>query len=313
MSKTLGIMHLTNAPKVHILAGRHMNKMDALTLVQIMDRFPDDDAARAYFEKLRWPEGAACVHCGSAEVYRLTPKAGSKRPGRKGLYSCKYCKRQYTVTVHTVMEDSHIPLRKWLLGFFLMCSSKKGMSAHQLHRMLKLNYRSAWFMAHRIRHAMHQPTVREKLFGVIEVDETYVGGKVRPGSFLRAEEQTGQRPAWSTGKMPVVTLVQRNGEARSFHVRRVTENNIREVLRRHVHDGSAIVTDEAKVYENLSDEFGSHETVNHGAKEYSRPGNVTTNTVESYFALLEARRDRNVSSRQREAPAPLPQRIRFQV
>ncbi|HSP13769.1 MAG TPA: IS1595 family transposase [Thermoanaerobaculia bacterium] len=252
-----------------------------------MERFSDEATARNYLEKLRWPNGAACPKCGCAEIYKLTPKPDSKRPCRKGLYACKYCRKQFTVTVGTIMEDSHIPLNKWLVGIFLMCSSKKGISAHQLHRMLKMTYRSAWFMCHRIRYAMSDQSMREKMFGVIEVDETYVGGKVRKGSYLREEEATGKRPAWSKYKMPVVTLVQRDGKARSFHMKRVTENNIREILKQHVDENSAIVTDEAKVYEKLSEDFASHESVNHGAGEYSRRGNVTTNTVEGYFSLLK--------------------------
>src|SRR5437899_8836654 len=134
-------------------------KMEALNLVQIIQRFPDADSARNYLERLRWPNGAACPKCGGAEVYKLTARPDSKRPGRKGLYKCAYCRKQFTVTVGTIFEDSHIPLNKWLIAIYLMCSSKKGVSAHQIHRMLKLTYRAAWFMCHRIRYAMEQPAM----------------------------------------------------------------------------------------------------------------------------------------------------------
>ncbi len=263
-------------------------KIQALTLVQIMERFADEAAAREYLERLRWPYGPICPHCSVCEVYKLTPKPDSKRPGRKGLYKCKGCRKQFTVTVGTIFEDSHIPLNKWLVAIYLMCSSKKGVSAHQLHRMLSLSYKAAWFMCHRIRFAMEQSPMREKMFGIIEVDETYIGGKVRRGAFIREEERTGQRPAWSTHKAPVVSLVQRKGDVRSFHMRRVTEENIKDILKEHVSEHSAIITDEAKVYERLADDFASHETINHAKGEYSRPREgVTTNTVEGFFGLLK--------------------------
>src|SRR5258707_322006 len=138
-------------------------KAESLNLVQIMERFPTPDAAREHLERLRWPNGPACPKCGSAEVYRLKRKADSKRGCRAGLLKCKYCRKQFTVTVGTVFEDSHIPLNKWLIAIYMLCSSKKGISAHQIHRMLKLSYKSAWFLMHRIRFAMAEPALREKL------------------------------------------------------------------------------------------------------------------------------------------------------
>src|SRR5689334_18779353 len=135
-----------------------------------------DEHARATLEKLRWPNGPVCPKCGGADPYKLTPrKPGAKT--RKGLYKCRACRQQFTVTVGTIFEDSHIPLGKWVMAIQLLCASKKGMSAHQLHRMLKINYRSAWFMAHRLRYAMTRPPLVGKLRGVVEADETYMGGK----------------------------------------------------------------------------------------------------------------------------------------
>src|SRR5687768_10479359 len=126
-----------------------------LDLSKLAKYFSDEDAARELLEQMRWgADGAVCPHCGGAEPYKLTPKATSKKPGRKGLYKCRACRKQFTVTVGTIFEDSHIPISKWLLAIHLLASSKKGMSAHQLHRMLGVTYRSAWFMAHRLRHAM---------------------------------------------------------------------------------------------------------------------------------------------------------------
>jgi transposase-like protein len=212
------------------------------------------------------------------EVYRLTARPDSKRPGRKGLLKCKYCRRQFSVTVKTVFEDSHIALRKWVIAIHLMCASKKGVSAHQLHRMLGMTYRSAWFLAHRIRHAMSAPPIREKLFGVIEADETYVGGK-RVGK--------RGRPGPGETKAPVFALVQRGGDVRAFAVRRVTAANLKTILRENVDTNSAIVTDEHSAYIGLSNEFGSHETVNHSAGEYARAGNVHINSAEGFFGILK--------------------------
>src|SRR5688500_14059393 len=150
-------------------------------LSALAKHYSDEDAAREFFEKLRWPNGVACPHCGGTDPYTLTPKTTSKKPGRKGLYKCRACRKQFTGTVKSVFEDSRIPLSKWLLGLHLLASSKKGMSAHQLHRMLNISYKAAWFMAHRLRYAMSEGPLAMLLSGVVEVDETYVGGKRRAG------------------------------------------------------------------------------------------------------------------------------------
>src|ERR1035438_7498560 len=141
-------------------------------------RFIDEEMAREYFEAKRWPGGAVCPHCGEiGNAYKLNAKAESKTGARKGLWKCGGCRKQFSVTVGTVFEDSHIPIHKWLLAIHLLCASKKGMSAHQLFRMLGITYKSAWFMAHRIRYAMTQEPLSLKLNGIVEYDETYVGGK----------------------------------------------------------------------------------------------------------------------------------------
>ena len=152
-----------------------------LTLVSLAQHFSDEDKAREFLEKLRWPDGPVCPHCGELNnAYRLEPKPSKKgKHVRKGVWKCGGCREQFTVTVGTIFEDSHIPLSKWLLAYHLLCASKKGMSAHQLHRMLKVTYRSAWFMAHRIRYTMSQEPLSSKLSGVVEIDEAYIGGRRR--------------------------------------------------------------------------------------------------------------------------------------
>ncbi len=205
-------------------------------------------------------------------------KEGSKNPGRKGLWRCRECESQFTVTVGTIMEDSHIPLQTWLKAIYLLTVSKKGMSAHQLHRMLDITYKSAWFMAHRIRHAMVQPPLKDKieakLSGVVEADETYVGGR------------RGGRGRRKTVKVPVFTLVQRGGAARSQAVRRVNANTLRAALRDNIDPKAQVFTDSFSSYRRVHQDFPSHEMVNHIAGEYAR-GIVHTNTVEGFFSLLK--------------------------
>jgi transposase-like protein len=253
-------------------------KASALNLAVFASKFADEDAARAYLEALRWPEGPACPHCGGCEVYRLMPQAGSTKPGRKGLLKCKYCRKQFTVTVGTIFESSHIPLSTWLMAIYLLCSSKKGMSAHQLHRMLKITYKSAWFMCHRIRYAMEQPAMQEKLTGIIEADETYVGGK-------RTTGKRG-RPGPGESKAAVFALVQRGGKMRAMPVARVTAENLHAILKENVDKSARIMTDDLNVYDGLDDHFASHETVNHTRKEYAR-GDVTTNAAEGFFGIMK--------------------------
>src|SRR5438874_1162018 len=149
----------------------------AENLVDLAALYADEDVARSMLERIRWPNGPVCPKCGGVKPYRLTPKPGSST--RKGVFKCRACRDQFSVKVGTIFEDSHIPLGKWLMAIHLMVASKKGMSAHQLHRMLGVTYKSAWFMAHRIRYAMQQPPLKGKLRGIVEADETYVGGKAK--------------------------------------------------------------------------------------------------------------------------------------
>jgi len=219
-----------------------------MNLAKLAEHFGDDDKARAFLEKMRWPDGPICPHCGViGESYRLEPKPNGETHVRKGVWKCGKCREQFSVTVGTIFEDSHIPLHKWLLAIHLLCASKKGMSAHQLHRMLGVTYKTAWFMAHRIRHAMKQEPLSSKLKGTVEADETYVGGKVK-GRGVYAGRQN---------KSPVVSLVQRRGQVRSFHVEQVTAKNLRPILKEHVHAWSNLMTDDSAVYSVLGKKFAA--------------------------------------------------------
>lgn len=241
--------------------------------------FADADLARQLLEKMRWPNGPACPHCGGADPYRLTPSGTSdkKRTTRKGLLKCRACRKQFTVTVGTVFEDSHIPLNIWLQAIYLLCSSKKGMSAHQLHRMLGITYKSAWFMAHRLRYAMTQTPLVEKLGGIVEADETYIGGRVK----------SGKRGRNISNKVAVVALVERGGRVRAFPMARVTAENVREAIVENVRSDARLMTDESPLYPGIGKYMGGgHDTVKHSIKEYVRE-DVHTNTVEGFFSLLK--------------------------
>jgi transposase-like protein len=263
-------------------------KFDAeeLNLIKLAQEYSDEDKARELLETLRWPEGPVCPHCKAKEPYKLTPKATSKSPGRKGLYKCRECRKQFTVLVGTIFSDSHIPISKWLMAIFIICSSKKAVSAHQLHRMLGMTYKSAWFMAHRIRFAMVEGPLAEMLNGTVEVDETYVGGKKRHGD---PEPAGGYRK--NTKKVPLVAAVQRGGKVRTQTMQKVTGKNLKQFVNANVHKASFINTDELLTYRNMFHDYERHDAVNHGLKEYARrnaDGSEShTNTAESFFSLLK--------------------------
>lgn len=236
----------------------------------------DENAARKYLEAICWPNGPICPHCSATKIYRLKVKNTQRE-----VLKCAGCRKQFTVTVGTIFEDSHLPLTLWLQAFQLFCSSKKGMSAHQLHRMLGITYKSAWFMSHRIRHAVAEPMPQDKLGGrgsqytVVEVDETYIGGK-------RRQVKHGSR----SHKTPVVALVERDGRVRSRVMKIVNAKNIKDMIRENVKKDSYIITDSFSGYRGLDKDFNYHEMVNHYAKEYVR-GQIHTNTVEGFFSLLK--------------------------
>lgn len=258
-----------------------------VNLVNLAKHFSDEDAAIRLLESLRWPDGVACPHCGGADPYRLTPGAPTgKRAARKGLWKCRACRKQFTVKVGTIFESSHIPVSKWLLAIHLLCASKKGMSAHQFHRTLGMTYRSAWFMAMRLRHAMASDG---GLFsGTVEVDETYVGGKRRAGNRKDGRTMlTGRPGAEDKTKTAVVALVERKGRAAAFPVERVDGRTLQDAIRSRTRPVTThMMSDEWRGYNALDMGFAGHDSVTHSKGEYVRE-NVHTNTAEGFFALLK--------------------------
>lgn len=259
-----------------------------MNLSNIAQKFSDSETARKFLESQRWPDGVVCPFCGLVgEAYRLKPKAESKTPVRPGVWKCAGCRKQFTVTVGTIFEDSHIPLNTWLLAIHLMCASKKGMSAHQLHRMLGITYKAAWFMAHRLRYALSQESIF--LTGTVEIDETYIGGKMRSKKPRKPGEQKPDFRKTVDNKAPVVALVQRDGSVRSQHIERVTADNLRPIIRRTVDADAQVMTDTSFVFKGAL--MGrTHYQVNHNNDEFVRyePGlTITTNTVEGFFGLLK--------------------------
>jgi transposase-like protein len=238
--------------------------------------FHDTEKARTYLERNRWPDGAVCPHCGVTGP-AITRVEGKKRTHRPGLYHCNGCAMQFTVTVGTVYESSHIPLHKWLFATHLMTSSKKGISAHQLHRMLGITYKSAWFMAHRIRE------------GMINQNPPQIGGE---GKFVEADETYfGRKPGRKMGgggvghKLAIMSLVERGGAVRSFHLKDVNGKSMANVLA-NVSRAAHLRTDELAAYVGMGWNFASHKTVNHSAKEYVR-GDAYTNTIEGFFSIFK--------------------------
>lgn len=234
--------------------------------------FSNNDAARAFLEGVLWPSGPVCPHCGT-----IGRAYATKRPG---VYRCseKECRKDFTVTMKTVMERSHIALHKWLQGFYLMSASKKGVSAHQLHRSLKITYKAAWFMAHRIREAMRAGGL-VPLGGngsIVEADETYFGPveTPQPRSRGRIPKPTKRGKSGPADKRAIVSLVEHGGRVRSFHPAVADGKTVAEIVRENIARGTRLHTDESRLYIRVGKEFASHETVTHSHKEYVR-GDVT--------------------------------------
>lgn len=249
-------------------------------------RFNDDVAAREHLEAIRWPTGPVCPHCGGTE--RNSRLSGASH--RPGLVFCGDCRTQFTVTVGTVFERSKVPLHKWLLANHMICSAKKGVSAHQVHRTIGVTYKTAWFMCHRIREAMTEtPTgMLGGAGGIVEADETYWGRRedAPPKPTTKKERFSYRGLRAMKDQRPIVALVERDGSVRGFHMGSVTSANLAEVIRKHVDPKTHLMTDESKFYTVVGREFKKHSTVNHGRKEYVR-GNVSTNTIEGFFSVLK--------------------------
>lgn len=240
--------------------------------------FTSEKAAFKYLEGILWPDGPVCPHCGSVD--RAYDLKGKKT--RVGLKKCRECRKQFTVKVGTVFESSHIPLNKWMQATYLICSSKKGMSAHQLHRTLEVTYKTAWFMFHRIREAMREGQL--PMMGgageAVQADETYFGTKDALRGKTWAEKKGHSR------KMSVIALVS-DGKARTFHVENANTASVREILVNNVRKEAELHTDESRLYTRTGKEFAAHKTVKHSRNEYVGKDGQHVNNAENYFSVFK--------------------------
>ena len=240
-----------------------------MDILSLFDRFSNDKKCRKHLESLRWPNGVACIRCGDTKVTRIK--------GR-GQWDCQGCSYHFSVTTDTIMHDSHLPLRKWFAAIYLMCESKKGMSANQLHRTLGVSYKTAWYLCHRIREAMgNDPFVGSTLFGIVEVDETLVGGK-------RRNVGSGSKE----GKTWVAGAIQRDsGQIRVERIPNIRRGTLHDFIHRTVKDeAEAIYTDELKSYMGIEDHDTIHRTVSHSSEEWV-VGEVHTNGIEGVWSLFK--------------------------
>jgi transposase-like protein len=245
-------------------------------------RFTDETAAREALEAIVWPNGPICPHCGNADAAKIAKL--ETKTARPGLRYCNECKGQFTATVGTIFERSKIPLTKWWLAAHLIGSSKKGISSHQLHRMLGVSYKSTWFMMHRLREAMRVGGLAP-MGGdgqTVEIDETFIGKR----------EGFEAKAGWVRHKNTVLTLVERGGSARSFHIDEATKENIVPIVRDNLDRESHLMRDEARRYESIGKEFAAHDVVDHSRKEYGYTDHetgakVNTNTVEGYYSIFK--------------------------
>lgn len=233
--------------------------------MKLIEDFGSDDECREYLTKLRWPNGMACLKCGSTAVTDL-PK--------RDLHQCSDCRYQFSVTTDTIMHDSHLPLRKWMVAIYLIVESKKSLSAAQLGRTINVQYKTAWYLAQRIRKALKTPGAL--LSGIIEVDETWIGGKVE-----------GKGKGYTGNKTVVVGAIQRGGEVRMETAPDATRPTLHGFINEYVSaDAEAIHTDEHSAYKGIGDENTRHETVNHSQEEWVR-GDVHTNSIEGMWSLFK--------------------------
>jgi transposase-like protein len=253
------------------------NKSDIVKAMPLV--CSNERAAVEFMEQMRWGDTPACPRCGDTDVMQMRDRLTGER-NKRFLWRCKGCKGQFTVRLKTVLEDSPIPLRHWAYAFWAACSSKKGISALQIKRMTGLSYKSALFLMHRVRFAMAPANDTGQLNGIVEVDETYCGGKKRN----KKDRRVG-RPSPSD-KAPVMGMVERGGRLRLRYVSDLTAPNLRGAIREHIDRSSRLITDEYNLYTAVGREFAKHDTVCHSEGEYVR-GDVSTNTIEGAFSLLK--------------------------
>jgi|WetSurMetagenome_2_1015567.scaffolds.fasta_scaffold34567_2 transposase-like protein len=241
-----------------------------------------ESEARTYLEQIRWPTEKACPHCGCMNITKLENVKCGSRKRREGLYKCRDCRKQFTVTVGTIFEGSHVSIRTWLMAFALMCASKKGVSSCQVSRMLGVTQKTAWYICHRVRYAMGKEPLKGMLRGAVEVDETYVGGKPRKQNNV-GYSHLGR---WDN-KTPVVALVERDGRVRTQVTANITGKNLKQFVLENVRKDSTIYSDEHQGYKGIGAYYqGGHKSVKHSAYEYARD-DAHINTAECFFSLLK--------------------------
>ena len=236
-----------------------------IDLMTLMDRFHSEEKCRSYLEGLRWPKGVLCPQCEGKKISRIH---------KRGQFDCDSCRYQFSVTAGTMFHDSHLPLPKWFAAIYLMCESRKGISANQLKRTLKVAYKTAWYLCHRIRAAMKDADT-EPLEGTVEVDETWVGGKAK-----------GMGRGYTGNKTMVLGAIERDGNIRLTVGKRRDRKTLHGFIEEHAPDAKAIYTDDYEAYKGIEDEKTKHESVNHSADEWVR-GDVHTNSIEGAFSLFK--------------------------
>lgn len=269
--------------------------MKTFNLSMIAKTLSDESDAYKFLESVLWKDGVVCPHCGAVnQATFVQPKNGDLRKTRKGsksyrrIWNCNACRKVFSVLVGTIFEDSHIPLSKWFIAIHEMCAAKNGVSALELSRKLRISYRPAWHMAHRIRFAITRGVLAEMIKGTVEADETYIGGKAK--NMHRAKREKVISGRGTVGKTPVFTIVERGGDARSQVVGEVNGETVRQPLMENVDTQATLNTDTSPVYNQVGKEFAKHETVDHIAGEYVRgkgKNSAHINTAEGYFSQLK--------------------------
>jgi transposase-like protein len=274
-----------------------LNERPELAKSEIVKGMPkvcsDETAAVEFFEAQRWGDSPSCPHCQSKDVYQIKGRDGAR--SKRYLWRCRACGEQYTVRIGTVYEDSRLPLRHWAYAFWRACTSKKGVSALEIQHQCQISYKSALFLMHRIRFAMNDDSPKApKLYGEIEIDETYCGGMPRMQNDGKRAQGTGYRPG--TNKIPVVAMIKRRGEVRAEVVPCVNGKNLSQFINKNIVKGSTVHTDQHPLYKSVLYPLtrfgtGKHVVVNHTRKEYARHNRDGTvahvNTCESFFSLLK--------------------------